>query len=169
MMTEALDIILQRGVRFRLPAPLWRRILGGGVVRIKPPRVGTALAILREAVAYDLASEEVSALFESVIAPRQLVGVKRIVATAVLGVANPSERKLEVLVARLDNVLLQDLLHLYSIVMTMCRGEDFRTATLSVWALMRLLRVRSQEEMGQGSEDSIASSESSENGKEIEG
>lgn len=169
MMTEALDIILQRGVRFRLPAPLWRRILGGGVVRIKPPRVGTALAILREAVAYDLASEEVSALFESVITPRQLVGVKRIVATAVLGVVNPSERKLEALAKRLDNVLLQDLLHLYSIVMMMCRGEDFRTATLSVWALIRLLRVRSQKEMGQGSEGSIASSGFVENGKEIEG
>lgn len=164
----ALDMILERGVRFRLPAPLWRRVLGGGMVRIKPPRVGTALAILREAVEYDLATGEVSALFESVITPRQLVGVKRIIATAVLGVDNPSERKLEALVTRLDDVLLQDLLHLYSIVMTMCRGENFRKATLSVWALVKMLRVRPRKKTSQESEGSIASSESSESGKETE-
>lgn len=163
----ALDMILERGVRFRLPAPLWRRILKRDTVTIKPPTVATALAILREAVRYDLAEEEVARLFTGMITPRQLVGVKRIVAIAILGGDN--ERQVARLALKLDRVLLQDLLHLYDITMTMCRGENFRHATLSVWALMRMLRVRPKRETSQESEDSIAFSGSSANGNETGG
>lgn len=165
---SALDMILQRGVRFRLPAPRYLKLLKRDTVTIKPPTVGTALAILREAEAYELAEEEVSQLFASAITPRQLVGVKRIVATAILGVDTPREQQIDKLVAKLDEVLLQDLLHLYNLVMTMCRGENFRKATLSVWALIRMLRARPQAEMSQESKGSIASSESWGSGSETE-
>lgn len=159
---------MQRGVRFRLPAPLWRKLLKRDTVTIKPPTVATALAILGEAVAYDLADEDVSRLFVGTITPRQLMGVKRIVATAIRGSDSCSERQLDKLVAKLDGVVLQDLFHLYNVTMTMCRGENFRTATLSVWALMRILRVRPKSKMSQESRDSIASSGSSANGNETE-
>lgn len=162
--TGALDLILSRGVRFRLPAPHWRRWLRMDTVTIRPPTVGVALALLREAVRHDLASEEVSDLYASVITPEQLAGVKRIVAIAITGQPDPGERRLERLTRKLDQVLLRDLLHLYSLTMRMCRGEDFRTATLSVWALIRMLRVRPRMETGQESADSIASSVSSASG-----
>ncbi|MDD7438578.1 MAG: hypothetical protein PUK66_07100 [Bacteroidales bacterium] len=165
---NALDMIMQRGVRFRLPAPRYLKLLKRDTVTIKPPTVGTALALLREAVAYDLAEEEMSTLYANAITPRQLIGVKRVVAIAILGSDRYSERQLDKLVAKLDEVLLQDLLHLYNITMTMCRGENFRKATLSVWALMRMLRVRPKSKMSQESEGSIASSVSLVSGKEIE-
>ncbi|MDN4753161.1 hypothetical protein QYZ87_06725 [Porphyromonadaceae bacterium W3.11] len=165
---SALDLILQRGVRFRLPAPFWKRVIGRDTVKIKPPSVGTALMILHEAVINDLAEEEISQLYVNVITPKQLLGVKRIVAIAILGKAQPRERELARLVDKLDQVLLKDLLHLYNLTMTMCRGENFRKATLSVWALIRMLRVRPQSKTSQESKDSIASSESSASGNEIE-
>lgn len=166
--TGALDLILQRGVRFHLPAPFWKKVIGRDTVTIKPPSVGTALAILQEAVSYELADEEVSELFSSAITPRQLIGVKRIVAIAILGVPKPREQALLRMVTKLDAVLLQDLLHLYNLTMTMCRGENFRKATLSVWALIRMLRVRPQAKTSQELKGSIASSECSESGNEIE-
>lgn len=165
----ALDMILERGVRFRLPAPLWRKVFGPDTFTIHPPTVGVALAILREAEAASLADEDLVALFlESSISPRRLLGVKRIVATAVIASPSPKRRQLESLVKRLDGLLLSDLFYLYHITMTMCRGENFRKATLSVWALMKILRVRPRKKTRQEFEGSIASSESSVSGKETE-
>lgn len=139
--TRAIDLILERGVRFRLPAPFYKQLLRLNQVTIRPPLTGTVFLICREALAYELS--DTSLLLTETPTPNQVEGVTRVVAIAVLGRKAVDEERLTKLAKKLEAITWASLLELYSMVKQLMRVEDFRSTTASVaMTVTSLMRVK---------------------------
>lgn len=138
---RAIDLMLERGVRFRLTAPLWQRWLQLDWVTIQPPKVGTVFLILREMMQYEL--DDLSLIVSEKPTERQAEGVARVVAVAILGKKATDEEKIQNLTNRLNEVAWDSLLELYSIINQMLQIDSFRNTTASLGAIaMSLMRVK---------------------------
>ncbi|MDN4754447.1 hypothetical protein QYZ87_07890 [Porphyromonadaceae bacterium W3.11] len=138
---RAIDLMLERGVRFRLAAPLWQRWLQLDWVTIQPPKVGTVFLILREMMQYEL--DDLSLIVSEKPTEMQAEGVARVVAVAILGKEATDEEKMQNLTNRLNEVAWDSLLELYSIINQMLQIDSFRNTTASLGAIaMSLMRVK---------------------------
>lgn len=142
MESKAIDLILERGVRFRLTAPRWKRWLGLDFLTIKPPKTGSVLLIAGEMLRYELGAMEL--LLTEKPTQKQFEGVARVVAIAVLGRRATYERRVNKLSERLRReVQWASLLELYAVVEQMLRVEDFQRTTVSLASkVLTMMRVK---------------------------
>lgn len=161
----AIDLILERGVRFRLTAPRWLQWLGLNTVTIKPPKVGTVLLIAGEMLKYQLGDLEL--LLTEKPTPRQIEGVARVVAVAILQRRATNEGRLKKLTHRLErDVTWASLMELYAIVAQMLRIEDFRSTTASIVAkAIGMVRGRKKEKGSQEARSKASIAPSGHSGK----
>lgn len=139
---RAIDLIVERGVRFRLTAPFWRRWLGLDRVTIHPPKVGTVLLMAQAMMTYEL--DDLELLMQEQPTPKQVEGVTRVVATAILGRRATNEQRLHRLSQRLQqDVTWVSLLELYALIGQMLDLESFKGTTASVGAkVLTMVRVK---------------------------
>lgn len=130
---SAADTLLERGVRFRLPASLLSRLLGRDWVTIRPLKLGTILEICR--VSIEEGIDDVLKIYSSdaetiaKIAP----ACARCIAIAALNDKKKIERGVDKLTERLTwYVDAKCIVDIYMIVKSMWRVQDF----MSITALM---------------------------------
>lgn len=125
---EAAKSILNRGVRFRLPAPFYRRLFRRNVIEVRPLYPGTILEFATIVLENNL--EEATTLSDYASLAKSIKPVARCVAVSMLN----DESKIERLTDRLQRKLLWKvppslLVEIYLTIAGMNRTADFMNIT----------------------------------------
>jgi hypothetical protein len=125
---ETAERILNRGVRFRLPAPFLQRLFGLNRVEIKPLKAGTILEFSRIVLKHKL--EEAISLEDYGFLAQSIEPVARCLAIAILN----DRKKIEQRTDKLQQWLLwrvnpQTLVEMFLVVEPMSRTSDFMNFT----------------------------------------
>lgn len=125
---KAAEAILERGVRFRLPAPFFKRWLKKDYMTIRHLKAGTILEISRIVIAADL--ENAVLLSDYQLLKKAVEPCARCIAVAILN----DRRKIEQQADRLTRRLLWDisaesLIDVFLKIVVMNRTSDFTTIT----------------------------------------
>lgn len=169
---QAADVLLDRGVRVQLPAPLLYRLVGAREVSltITRPKLGTLIAMSKLAAGMNVNLDELSgdAIGKSFrIVAEHGDSVAMFVAIAILNSKRGIDRKAKRLAHRLKwNLSTDRLAELFAVVILMSGVQDFLTTIKFVQQsnLMTRRTSLSQEESGSieaGSKASIAPSDRS--------
>lgn len=128
------NLLLQRGVKFKVDAPFWQRLLGRNVIYVRPFYPGTIAAISLEILDNGLenATQEQ--------AMTQINAICRIIAIAVLNDEKKIEKQTTALAKRLQwSIPTIQLLNIYSAIDTVNRVMDFTTITNSTTRMMQMM------------------------------
>lgn len=150
---QAAEAILERGVRFRLPAPFFKRWLKADYVTISRLKAGTILEISRVILENKL--EEAILLGDNEFLSKTIEPCARCIAIAVLNDKKKIER--EVATGRLKKKLLYSisdvsLVEIFMSVMLMNRVSDFMNITK--YFLMMMKTMMNPKNLGQDEEGS---------------
>lgn len=135
---SAAHAILERGVRFRLPAPFWKRWLKKDYITIRHLKPGTILEISR--VVLESGIEEALIANDFEFLSKAIDPVAECIAIAILNDKKDIERKTE----RLKNKLLwqvspESLVEIYAKIAMMNRVGDFTTVTRYLHRMMAMM------------------------------
>lgn len=124
----AAQTILDRGVRFRLPAPFWKRWLKRDWIIIRNLKAGTILEIAR--VVVDEKLEDVAGLSDYEFLYKSIPACARCIALAALNdkakIARSSDKLTEMLLHYVSN---ESLIQLFMQIKVMSRVADFMNIT----------------------------------------
>lgn len=125
---RAANVILERGVRFRLPAPFWKRWLKKDYVTIHHLKAGTIIEIARVVIAGGL--EDAVGYSGSELLGKSIEACARCVAIAILNDKEKIERDSDRLTDKLLNeVSAESLINIFNHIKLMNRVGDFMTVT----------------------------------------
>lgn len=125
---DAANVILERGVRFRLPAPFWKRWLKKDYVTIHHLKAGTILEIAKVMIAEKL--EDAVGLSGNEFLIKSVPACARCIAIAILNDAEKIERKADELTKKLiHDVSAGSVVKLFMQVAQMNRVSDFTNIT----------------------------------------
>lgn len=129
----AANLLLQRGVKYKVDAPFWQRLLGRNVVHIRPLFPGTIAAFSLEILKHGLenATEEKTL--------QNIAVICRIVAIAIIN-DERNEKKVDKLANRLlRSIPALQLLNIYSAIDNVNRVLDFTIITNSTTRMMQMM------------------------------
>lgn len=125
---QAANAILERGVRFRLPAPFYKRWLGKDSVTIRHLKAGTIMEIARVVIENNL--EDSIALGDYEFLLNAVEPCARCIAIAVLNDKKRIERETDKLTDRLLwKVSLESIIDIFTKISLMNRVSDFTNIT----------------------------------------
>ena len=130
----AANLLLQRGVKFKVDAPFWQRLLGLNVIHIKPLYPGTIAAFSAEILKAGLENADTAKVLENISI------VAKIVAIAMLN----DETKIIKYADKLAQKLLWrtpaiQLVNIYSTIDNVNRVMDFTIITNSTTRMMQMM------------------------------
>lgn len=138
---NAANVILNRGVRFRLPAPFYKRWLKKDYVTIPYLKAGTILEISRVVVENDL--ENAVLLDGYDLLEKSVEACARCIAIAILNDSAKIQRRTDKLTQRLLwKVSPQSLVDLFRQISAMNRLQDFTTITRYLSSQMTMMMNR---------------------------
>lgn len=147
---QAANVILQRGVRFRLPAPFYKRLLKKDYITIRYLKAGTILEFSR--VVLESKIEEAIALGDHEFLVKTIEPCARCIAIAILNdrakIARDTDKLTEQLMWK---VAPQSIVDIFTKISAMNRLSDFMTITrylLSQTTMMMNRRNLGHEESG---------------------
>lgn len=148
---QAAEAILERGMRFRLPAPLWKRWLKRDYFTILPLKAGTIVEMSRCVLLSNIESLDIL-LYDSKYAHKVVDVCAECIAIAILN----DKKKIKTHTQHLKKKLLwevssQSIIELYSSIEKMNRLGDFLNITkylLNQTAMMMNRKHLGQEESG---------------------
>ena len=147
---QAATTILERGVRFRLPAPFYKRWLKKDFVTIRHLKAGTILEISR--IVLESKLEEAITFSDHEFLNRAVEPCTRCIAIAILNDKHAIGQKTEKLTRRLMwQVSAESLIDIFIKILVMNRLSDFTNITrffLNRMAMMMNRRNPGQEEDG---------------------
>lgn len=130
----AANLLLQRGVKFRVDAPFWQRITGRNVIHIRPLYPGTIAAFSLEILKNGLETATQQQLLENISI------VSRIIAIAVLNDKHKIEKELDSLSSKLLwRVPALQLLNIYSSLNNINKVVDFTIITNWTIRMMKMM------------------------------
>lgn len=125
---KAAETILERGVRFRLPAPFWKRLLKKDWITIRHLKAGTILEIARVVLGAKL--ENAIALGDYEFLAKAVEPCTRCIAIAVLNDKKQIDRDTDKLTERLLwQVSAESLIDIFLKIAVMNRVSDFTIIT----------------------------------------
>lgn len=130
----AANLLLQRGVKYKVDAPFWQRLTGRNVIHIKPLYPGTIAAFSLEILRNGLENATQEKVLESISV------VARVIAIAILN----DEKKIDTDTDELGRKLLwkvpaNQLLNIYSAIENVSRVVDFTIITNSITRMMQMM------------------------------
>lgn len=130
----AANLLLQRGVKFKVDAPFWQRLTGRNVIHIRALYPGTIAAISLEILQHGLEDSTQEKALENISV------ICRIIAIAVLN----DEKKIDTGADKLAKQLLwkipaMQLLNIYSAIDNVNRVMDFTIITNSITRMMQMM------------------------------
>lgn len=138
---NAANVILNRGVRFHLPAPFYKRWLKKDYVTIRYLKVGTILEISRVVIESDL--ENVVMLGGYDLLEASVEACARCVAIAILNDKDKIARRTDKLTQYLLwKVSPQSLIDLFRLISSMNRLQDFTSITRYLLSQMTMMMNR---------------------------
>lgn len=147
---NAANVILQRGVRFRLPAPFYKRWLKMDYITIRYLKLGTILEISR--VVLESKIEEAIALGDHEFLVKAIEPCARCIAIAMLNDERRIARETDRLTRKLIwKIAPQSIVEVFTAISTMNRLSDFINITrylLSQTTMMMNRRNLGHEESG---------------------
>jgi hypothetical protein len=135
---QAANAILERGVRFRLPAPFWKRLLRKNYIIIRHLRLGTIIEISRVVLENDL--ENAVTLGDSEFLLKSVEPCARCIAIAALN----DKAKIESEVDKLTETLLwkmspESIIEIFLKISIMNRTADFIHITKYLLVQMQMM------------------------------
>lgn len=142
---NAVDLILSRGVKFRLAPPRysWKRLFKKEYyVEIHPLKLGTILEIVR--VALDADIDTVMVKSDNEMLANNIEPIARCIAIAILNrdVAAKQRRVDKLTKHLLESLTVVSLLELYEIIRGMCHTKDFMSITIFLLQLTKMMGRR---------------------------
>ncbi|NCB68982.1 MAG: hypothetical protein EOM47_09050 [Bacteroidia bacterium] len=130
----AANLLLQRGVKYKVDAPFWQRLTGRNVIHIKPLFPGTIAAFSLEILKHGLENATQEKVLENISV------VARVIAIAILN----DEKEIEMNADELGRKLLwkvpaNQLLNIYSAIENVSRVVDFTIITNSITRMMQMM------------------------------
>lgn len=125
---KAANVILDRGVRFRLPAPFWKKWLKKDYVTIHHLKAGTIIEIARVVIDGEL--EDALLGSSSEFLSKSVEACARCVAIAILNEKKAIEKRTDKLTHKLvHEVSAETIINIYAHVVQMNRVADFMNTT----------------------------------------
>lgn len=125
---KAAELLLDKGVRFRLPAPFYKRWLGLDKIDIHPLRAGTIIELSKIVIAHKLAEHESKQAWKQLelcIEP-----IAKCIAIAVLNDKMKIDKRADKLASKLlwkyNSTIL---ISMFRIILSQTRKEDFTSIT----------------------------------------
>lgn len=138
---NAANVILNRGVRFRLPAPVYKRWLHKDYVTIRYLKAGTILEISRVVVENDLENALLLGGYD--LLEKSVEACARCIAIAILNDKEKIERRTDKLTQHLLwEVSPQSLVDLFNKISAMNRLSDFTNITKFFSSQMMMMMNR---------------------------
>ncbi len=138
---NAANVILNRGVRFRLPAPVYKRWLHKDYVTIRYLKAGTILEISRVALENDLENALLLGGYD--LLEKSVEACARCIAIAILNDKEKIERRTDKLTQHLLwEVSPQSLVDLFNKISAMNRLSDFTNITKFFSSQMMMMMNR---------------------------
>lgn len=135
---NAANVILDRGVRFRLPAPFWKRWLGRDWVTIHHLKAGTILEISRVVVASGL--ENVAGMSDYEMLEKSIPACARCIAIAILNDKHRIDKGVDKLTDKLvDKISVESIVDIFMQVKQMNRVSDFTTITRYLLTMTQMM------------------------------
>ena len=148
---NAANVILNRGVRFRLPAPFYRRLLKRDWVIIRPLKFGTILEISK--VVLESGIEDAITLSDHEFLEKVIEPCSRCIAIAILNDKGKIARNTDKLTNRLMwNIAPQSIVDIFVKISTMNRVSDFIIITR--YLLRQMTMMMNRRNLGQEEEGS---------------
>ncbi|SFL10110.1 hypothetical protein SAMN05216357_112129 [Porphyromonadaceae bacterium KH3CP3RA] len=148
---QAANTILERGVRFRLPAPFYKRWLKKDFVTIRHLKAGTILEISR--VVLESKLEEAVTFGDHEFLHKAVEPCARCIAIAILNDKGAIEKKVDKLTERLIwQVSAESLIDIFLKISVMNRMSDFMTITK--YFLNRMTTMMNRRSLGHGEDGS---------------
>lgn len=143
---SAANAILTRGVRFRLPAPFYKRILKRDYVTIRHLKLGTIVEMSRIVIESDL--ENAITLSDNELLKKAVEPCARCIAVAILNDKKKIERNTDKLTRRLMwKIAPESLVEVFTKVSQMNRLSDFMNITR--YLLSQTMMMMNRKNLGQ--------------------
>jgi len=125
---QAADCLLDKGVRFRLPAPFYKRWLKRDRLDVRPLRAGAIIEIAKVIITNEL--EEKIKLEEWAFLAQNIEPIARCTAIAVLGTKEKIEKETDALTQKLLwKIPAGNLVEMFRVIAVQNRLSDFTSIT----------------------------------------